>query len=63
QGLTLEVGFSGERLLGFRLRPVVIRGDGEHFRGLYRPEFVDPATDGAPILRRIWDAADRLPSR
>jgi hypothetical protein len=22
-----------------------------------------PATDGAPILRRIWDAADRLPSR
>ena len=56
QGVVLEAGFDRDRLLGYRLRPIVIRD-------LHRPEPVDPAGEGAPILRRIWDAADRLPAR
>jgi poly-gamma-glutamate synthesis protein (capsule biosynthesis protein) len=61
QGMAMELGFTADRLLGFRIRPVVIRGIAEVTRGLYRPEWVDPATEGAPIMNRIWDATDRLP--
>lgn len=56
QGVILEAGFDRDRLLGYRLRPIVIRD-------LHRPEPVDSAGEGAPILRRIWDATDRLPAR
>ena len=60
QSMVLEAGFARDRLLGFRLRPVVIRGTADVRRGLYRPELVDPAGEGAPILQRVWDATDRL---
>ena len=63
QSMVVEAGFTRNRLLGFRLRPVVIRGTTEVRRGLYRPELVDPAGEGAPILQRVWDATDRLPDR
>ncbi len=55
QGMVLEVGLTRDRVLGFRLRPTVIRD-------LHRPEFVDPAGEGAPILARVWAASDRLPA-
>jgi poly-gamma-glutamate capsule biosynthesis protein CapA/YwtB (metallophosphatase superfamily) len=69
QGMAMELGFTADRLLGYRIRPVVIYGLSEltvgryRNQGLYRPEFVDPATEGRPILDRIWDAQDRLPAR
>lgn len=69
QGMAMELGFTADRLLGYRIRPVVIYGLPEltvgryRNQGLYRPEFVDPATEGRPILDRIWDAQDRLPAR
>ena len=54
QGAVLDVGFTPERILGWRLRPVFIYDE-------HRPEFLDPAGDGAPILERTWEASDRLP--
>ena len=63
QGMAIEMGYTAERLLGYRIRPVVIRGDGAGPRWIYRPEFVDPAAEGRPILDRVWDAQDRLPAR
>ena len=53
QSLILEVGLASDRVLGFRLRPVVVRE-------IHRPEFVDPAGEGAAILRRLWRATDAL---
>ena len=62
QSAILEVGLLKDRVLGYRLRPVVLTGDlPDLYRALYRPELVDPAGDGRAILDRIWDAADRLP--
>ena len=55
-----EAAFVEGRLVGYRLRPVVLRGAPGLPAGLYRPELVDPAGEGRPILERIWDAADRL---
>lgn len=63
QGMAMDLGFTADRLLGYRIRPVVIRGLPELTRGLYRPEFVDPAGEGRVILDRIWDAQDRLADR
>ena len=63
QSLVIELGFTAERLLGYRIRPVVVRGDEGELDWIYRPEFVDPAGEGRPILDRIWDAQDRLPAR
>ena len=63
QSLVLELGFTAERLIGYRIRPVEIRGDEGDYDWIYRPEFVDPAGEGRPILDRIWDAQDRLPAR
>jgi len=54
QGAVLEVGFTPERIIGWRLRPVFIYDE-------HRPEFLDPAGEGAPILERTWEASDRLP--
>jgi poly-gamma-glutamate synthesis protein (capsule biosynthesis protein) len=63
QGMVLEAGFANGELIGYRLRPIVIRGNPLLTRGLFRPQFVDPANEGAPILARVWDASDRLPAR
>ena len=63
QGMVLELGFTPDRLIGYRIRPIVIRGDGGEARWIYRPEFVEPAAEGRPILDRIWQAQDRLPER
>ena len=52
QSVLLEVGFSADRIIGYRVRPVVIRLN-------YQPQFVDPAgTVGREILTRLWDATD-----
>ena len=63
QGMVMDLGFTPERLIGYRIRPIVIRGDGGEVYWIYRPEFVDPATEGRPILDRVWQAQDRLPER
>ena len=52
-----------ERLISYRIRPIVIRGDGGDVHWIYRPEFVDPAGEGRAILDRVWQAQDRLPAR
>src|SRR5690606_23375603 len=53
--VTLEVGFTKDRILGYRFRPAVIRE-------MHRPEFVDPAgAEGQRIMNRLWDAVDALP--
>jgi poly-gamma-glutamate capsule biosynthesis protein CapA/YwtB (metallophosphatase superfamily) len=53
QGLLVETGFSRDRLLGVRLRPVMIRDS-------HRPEFVSPASpEGRAILDQVWGATDR----
>lgn len=53
QGMILEAGFTRERIIGVRLRPHMIRDS-------YRPTLLDPATEGAPILERVWTATDGL---
>ncbi len=63
QGMLMELGFTNERLLGYRVRPVIIRAHSRELPWRYRPEFVDPAGAGRPILDQIWNAADRLPPR
>ena len=63
QGMLMELGFTKDRLLGYRVRPVVIRAHSNQLPWLYRPEFVDPAGEGRPIMSRIWNATDRLPAR
>ena len=62
-GILLELGFTAERLIGYRIRPVVIRAHNSTLRWPYRPELVDPAGEGRPILDRVWEAQDRLPPR
>ena len=63
QGMLMELGFTKDRLLGYRIRPVVIRAHSSRLPWLYRPEFVDPAGEGRPIMNRIWNATDLLPER
>ena len=63
QGMLMELGFTRDRLLGYRIRPVVIRAHSAQLPWFYRPEFVDPAGEGRPIMNRIWNATDRLPAR
>ena len=63
QGMLMELGFTNERLLGYRVRPVIIRAHSRELPWRYRPEFVDPAGAGRPIMERIWAATDRLPLR
>ena len=53
QSVLLEVGFSRERLIGYRVRPVVVRRD-------FQPELVSPrGTEGAQTLERLWRATDQ----
>ena len=63
QGMLMELGFTAERLIGYRIRPVVTRAHSSQLPWHYRPDFVDPAGEGKPILTRIWNAQDRLPPR
>lgn len=56
QSVLLEVGFDRERILGYRLRPIVIRHN-------YRPEAVDPAGEGRAILNRVWASTDAVGDR
>ncbi len=63
QGMLMELGFTSQRLIGYRVRPVLIRAHSRDLPWRYRPEFVDPSAAGRPIMDRIWNAADRLPSR
>lgn len=63
QGMLMELGFTQDRLLGYRVRPVIIRAHSRQLPWIYRPEFVDPAVEGRPIMERIWNATDRLPAR
>ncbi len=63
QGMLMELGFTKDRLIGYRIRPVVIRAHSPQLPWFYRPEFVDPAGEGRPIMNRIWNATDRLPAR
>ena len=52
QSILLEAGFTADRLIGYRVRPVVIRHN-------YQPETVDPAgPEGRQILARLWAATD-----
>ena len=52
QSILLEAGFRADGLIGYRVRPVVIRHN-------HRPETVDPAgPQGRQILTRLWDASD-----
>ncbi len=52
QSILLEAGFTAQGLIGYRVRPVVIRHN-------YQPEAVDPAgPEGRQILDRLWDASD-----
>ena len=63
QGMLMELGFTAERLIGYRIRPVVIRAHSSELSWTYRPDLVDPAGQGRPILDRVWEAQDRLPPR
>lgn len=63
QGMLMELGFTADRLLGYRIRPVIIRAHSNQLPWRYRPDFVNPAGEGLPILTRIWNAQDRLPPR
>ena len=63
QGKLMELGFTSKCLPGYRIRPVAIRRHSGELRWIYRPEFVDPASEGRPILNRIWSATYRLPTR
>ena len=63
QGMLMELGFTADRLIGYRIRPIAIRAHSSQLPWRYRPDFVHPAAEGRPILTRIWNAQDRLPAR
>ncbi|GMU39542.1 MAG: hypothetical protein AMXMBFR23_04080 [Chloroflexota bacterium] len=57
QGLIVEAGFTADRMLGIRYRPVMIRER-------HRPEPVSPASaEGRAILDQLWAATDRRGTR
>jgi poly-gamma-glutamate capsule biosynthesis protein CapA/YwtB (metallophosphatase superfamily) len=61
QGAILEASFAGGRIVGYRLRPIVIRGVPGVPSALYRPELVDDSSaEGREILGRIWRASEHL---
>jgi hypothetical protein len=53
EGITLELTFEGETLRQARLRPHLILDKAQ-------PNFMDPAGDGAAVLRQVRDASKRL---
>lgn len=54
QGLIIESTFAGSRLVSTRMLPTVILNQSQ-------PHFVDVATDGVPIMNRVWKGSKGLP--
>lgn len=54
QGLVIESTFIGSRLVSTRMLPTVILRQSQ-------PNFVDVATDGVPIMNRVWKGSKGLP--
>ena len=54
QGLVIESTFIGSRLVSTRMLPTVILRQSQ-------PNFVDAATDGVPIMNRVWKGSKGLP--
>ena len=54
QGLVIESTFIGSRLVSTRMLPTVILKQSQ-------PNFVDIATDGVPIMNRVWKGSKGLP--
>jgi len=55
EGLVIESTFAGSRLVSTRMLPTVILNQSQ-------PNFVDAATDGVPIMNRVWKGSKGLPS-
>ncbi len=53
EGVTLELTFEGETLRQIRMRPHLILDKAQ-------PNFMDPAGDGAAVLKQIRDASKKL---
>ena len=53
EGAILEASFEGGELVGYRLRPTVVRNR-------VGSELVHPLEDGAAMLSRVWAATDLL---
>ena len=54
EGIVIESTFAGARLVSTRMLPTVILNQSQ-------PNFVDAATDGVPILNRVWKGSKGLP--
>ena len=54
EGLVIESTFIGSRLVSTRMLPTVILKQSQ-------PNFVDVATDGVPIMNRVWKGSKGLP--
>lgn len=54
EGLVIESTFAGARLVSTRMLPTVILNQSQ-------PNFVDVATDGVPIMNRVWKGSKGLP--
>ena len=53
EGIVIESTFAGSRLVSTRMLPTVILNQSQ-------PNFVDVATDGVPILNRVWKGSKGL---
>ena len=54
EGIVIESTFAGSRLISTRMLPTVILNQSQ-------PNFVDVATDGVPIMDRVWKGSKGLP--
>ena len=54
EGIVIESTFAGARLISTRMLPTVILNQSQ-------PNFVDGATDGVPIMNRVWKGSKGLP--
>lgn len=54
EGLVIESTFAGSRLVSTRMLPTVILNQAQ-------PNFVDLASDGVPIMNRVWKGSKGLP--
>jgi len=54
EGIVIESTFAGSRLVSTRMLPTVILNQSQ-------PNFVDVATDGVPIMNRVWKGSKGLP--
>jgi hypothetical protein len=53
EGVTLELTFEGDTLRQIRMRPHLILDKAQ-------PNFMDPAGDGAAVLKQIRDSSKKL---